>query len=286
VANSALSPPRLGDPIRAAAKWLVASLAAIGGVVIAGTQFSSVGELEPWSDRWWTAIAAVAVALLAVFGAILATLPILLPGAPPSFDDLLKRAETPPRGWFGRSPEDRFFGKHPQMLEVPQQGAFDLLGSLRAIRGEYNHATDRLEKANAAYAQLPGNATPTAIAKALATCDEAFAALAEQEMIQGLILEKAGYSRLLYGFKWRTAPTVALATLLAAAAVFAFAFATHPRQQEASTATVFTWFNHTWRREDLRAFESAAYGHGLHRIDVTKLYHDHPRVRQLFGITL
>src|SRR5512144_1087454 len=50
------------DRIRETAKWLTVSLAAIGGVLVAGTQLSDIGSLEPGSDRFRVAIVAAVVA--------------------------------------------------------------------------------------------------------------------------------------------------------------------------------------------------------------------------------
>lgn len=45
-----------GDRIRATAQWLTLSLAILGGVILAGTQLSSIGSLEPGSERFETAV--------------------------------------------------------------------------------------------------------------------------------------------------------------------------------------------------------------------------------------
>ena len=42
--------------IRETAKWLTVSLAALGGVLTAGTQLSSIGSLPPGSERFWIAV--------------------------------------------------------------------------------------------------------------------------------------------------------------------------------------------------------------------------------------
>lgn len=50
------------DRIRETAKWLTVSLALLGGVLVAGTQFSSLGSIEPWGDRFWAALTGGAMA--------------------------------------------------------------------------------------------------------------------------------------------------------------------------------------------------------------------------------
>jgi len=51
------------DRIRETAKWLTVSLAALGAILIAGSQLSDLGTLELWSKRFWAAIAGAAVAV-------------------------------------------------------------------------------------------------------------------------------------------------------------------------------------------------------------------------------
>jgi hypothetical protein len=58
------------DRIRETAKWLIVSFAGVGSVLVAGSQLSSLGSLELWSERFWIAVSGVAVALVAVIVAI------------------------------------------------------------------------------------------------------------------------------------------------------------------------------------------------------------------------
>ena len=53
-----------GDRIRETAKWLTVSLALLGGVLMAGTQLSSIGSLQPGSERFQVAVLGGAVAAL------------------------------------------------------------------------------------------------------------------------------------------------------------------------------------------------------------------------------
>ncbi|MFK4086472.1 hypothetical protein ACI2LF_20340 [Kribbella sp. NPDC020789] len=52
------------ERIRETAKWLTISLAALGGVLVAGTQLSDIGALQPRSDRFWIAVAGAAIAAI------------------------------------------------------------------------------------------------------------------------------------------------------------------------------------------------------------------------------
>jgi len=85
-----------GDRIRETAKWLTVSLAALGGILIAGTQFSSIGSLMPGSPRFtqaaWGGGLAAAGTILILAGAVwtATTQPVrlsILKNGRPEFDD-------------------------------------------------------------------------------------------------------------------------------------------------------------------------------------------------------
>jgi hypothetical protein len=65
--------------IRSAARWLVGALGAIGAVLIAGSQLSSIGSLPGSSYRLWLAVAGLAIGLGAVLYAIWRVVELLLP---------------------------------------------------------------------------------------------------------------------------------------------------------------------------------------------------------------
>lgn len=67
------------DTIRATARWLIGAFAAIGGVLVAGTQLSAVGSLSVSSPRLWIAAGGFALALLGVGGVINAAVAVLTP---------------------------------------------------------------------------------------------------------------------------------------------------------------------------------------------------------------
>src|SRR5436190_97728 len=76
---------RANDRIRSAAKWLIASSAAVGAALIAGSQLSSIGKLDlgpPTSmanTRLWVACAGAALGLTGVVFAIWTCVQVLLP---------------------------------------------------------------------------------------------------------------------------------------------------------------------------------------------------------------
>ena len=61
------------DRIRETAKWLTLGFAAIGAIMVAGSQLSSMGSLEVGSGRFWYAILGGAAASIGALAALLAT---------------------------------------------------------------------------------------------------------------------------------------------------------------------------------------------------------------------
>jgi hypothetical protein len=76
---------RANNRIRDAAKWLVASAAAVGAALIAGSQLSTIGKLEVgWPTsvegaRLWVAVAGAVLGLVGVVWAIWSAVQVLLP---------------------------------------------------------------------------------------------------------------------------------------------------------------------------------------------------------------
>lgn len=92
--SSNSSPPNLSadrEAIRNVAKWYVAALGAIGAIVLAGSQLSSIGALSLDSARLWLAVAGIVVGLSAILWAISAVVTFLA-GVAWSFDDVRREA--------------------------------------------------------------------------------------------------------------------------------------------------------------------------------------------------
>jgi hypothetical protein len=90
--------------VRSAAKWFIAGLGAIGAVLVAGSQLSSVGALPPGSTRLYLAIAGVIVGLLAILWAMWRVVDVLA-GWRWTFEDLVdewRATAWPGRGRLGR----------------------------------------------------------------------------------------------------------------------------------------------------------------------------------------
>ena len=116
------APPPLAaanQRIRDTAKWLIASSAAVGAVLIAGSQLSSIGRLDAgWpttaaTARLWVACLGALLALAAVIGAIWAAVSVLLP-VQVLISDLAENWDRP-------APELRpvvaFFRRRPKFLQ-------------------------------------------------------------------------------------------------------------------------------------------------------------------------
>jgi hypothetical protein len=95
--------------IRDAAKWLIGAAAAVGAVLIAGSQLSSIGKLE-FGSRLIAAVVGVVIALMAVVYAVWVAVQVLLPIAvtlgelEKMWDEKNKRADV------------QFFHENPRQL--------------------------------------------------------------------------------------------------------------------------------------------------------------------------
>ena len=69
------------DRIRETTKWIIACFSAVGAAMVAGTQLSGIGELDPWGARMWLAILGSALALSGIAVAIWRGSTVLVSGA-------------------------------------------------------------------------------------------------------------------------------------------------------------------------------------------------------------
>lgn len=195
-----------GNQIRATAKWLVVSLAGIGGVLVAGVQLSNVGSLDADSDRLATAIWAgilVAIGAGIILGAAVIT------------------ATVKAHPLSALDPIDEHF-KDKTLLQGQT--------SLGALRKNYQEALEL--KRNALEANFN---SPTAHTKLIAT-----AAQARVDYLDGIVrnvLEVGAYHRLLK--HWRILSAfIALGAVLAGTGVVMFAWASNPPENaKASSMT-------------------------------------------------
>jgi hypothetical protein len=121
--------------VRSAARWFIAGLGAIGAVLVAGSQLSSVGALSPDTLRFWLAIAGVALGLVAILWAMWRVVDVLSP-AQWAFEDLVDAWDAAPavpptpRWWNRRQRRSvgRFLRDHPTFL-----GGFDSPAAIASV---------------------------------------------------------------------------------------------------------------------------------------------------------
>jgi hypothetical protein len=191
------------DRIRESAKWLTISLAAIGTILVAGSQLSDIGTLEPGSDRFLVAIWGAAAAAVGSAAALLAT--TWTQTAPAiSLSDL--RGNRPPLGT-----------GHARRDESLRTGH----GSVADLATAYTNAvTDRNAKYDA-YLAAPDNAD---LKQRFEVASKGTSALDDQ--VRGL-LKIASYDAL--RCRWACARlAIVLGGALAAAGIGAFAWAANP----------------------------------------------------------
>lgn len=200
------------DRIRETAKWLTVSLATVGGVLIAGSQLSNIGKLQPSGSRFMVAViggslAAAATVTILWFAIWVATTPAV------SLTMLV--AKPPPRGLGGTLGDPRFLDGKDSVAELDD--AFQAaLNARKVAEAEYAEEPDVIHEA----------AARAANAKLVSLSDT----------VQSL-LAAVTYMRLAY--RWRRAGAALLACgVLATAGIGAFAWAANPPDDvKASMAT-------------------------------------------------
>jgi hypothetical protein len=199
------------DRIRETAKWLTISLATLGGVLIAGSQLSNIGNLQPSSSRF--AVAVVGGGIAAAAAVTILALAIWVAVTPAVS---LKQLATKPPAGLGDTLED------PQFLGGRS--------TAKQLDAEY---TEALNDRNAAFATL-GQEDSEANRAAAEAADAKFVFLSDT--VTSLIAD-VGYMRLAY--RWRRAGAAILACgVLAAAGIGAFSWAANPPAEvKASMAT-------------------------------------------------
>ena len=210
------------DSIRNAAKWLIASSAGVGVVLVAGSQLSSIGALETCVSptqscaRLPVAVLAALVALGAVCYAVWRTVQLLLPVGVP-IGDLSAR-------WDAAEPEaDVVFLKGNK-----EYLGFDSPAELEQAREQAWRAKRDADRgvAQAAAADLPS-------AKATAAVEQA-----EFDRLQSLVVrvtDIAQHERLKAQFA-DVLPHLLAAALVGALGILAFAWAANPPAAVAASA--------------------------------------------------
>jgi hypothetical protein len=206
------TPPLQGaaDRIRETAKWLTVSLGALGTVLVAGSQLSSLGALDPSSGRFVAAIVGAAIAGLGAAAILAATavtattpavsLSTLGPGTPKGVDDVLS---------------------DPTLLQGHSSAA--------ELKTDYETALETRAGAFRAYYASP---TDSALRSAAETADANAVQL--HTLATGLV-GAASYANLAY--RWRRAAiAVGIGALLAAGGLGCFAWAANPPEDAKASA--------------------------------------------------
>ncbi|MDQ1532231.1 MAG: hypothetical protein QOE37_2392 [Microbacteriaceae bacterium] len=204
------------ERIRDAGKWLIAASAAVGAVLIAGSQLSSIGQL-PFGWRLAWAIAGVVLALAAVVYAVWAAVQVLLPVGV-TLDELESQWQASTRA------DVVFFHDNPGQLgaDTPEQ-----------LNQRWNTAWD--ERVQAERALQSAGDTDRATKKATAD-----AADAEFRRIDGdvrTVLQNAQYQLLKDAFG-KVLTKLLTAAVLAAVGIMLFAWAGNPPKAPTSNTTM------------------------------------------------
>jgi hypothetical protein len=199
------------DRIRQTAKWLTISLATLGGVLIAGSQLSNIGKLQPSSSRFVVAVVGGGVAAVAAL--IILALAIWVAVTP--LVSLKQLATKPPAGLGGTLKDPQFLGgkRTAAELDTAYMAALNARNTAFALlKQQYNDQNS----------------------VAAAAADAEFVSLSDT--VNSLI-NAVAYMRLAY--RWRRAGAALLACgVLAAAGIGAFAWAANPPGKvQASMAT-------------------------------------------------
>jgi hypothetical protein len=196
------------DRIRETAKWLTVSLATLGGVLIAGSQLSDIGKLQPASSRFVVAVvggglAAAATVTILALAIWVATTPAV---------SLKKLATKPPAGLGDTLSDPRFL---------------DGKSTVKELDDAYREALKARNLAYAAFRQKPDETNKAAGVNADA----------EVVSLSGTVdslLAVVTYLRLAY--RWRRAGAALLVCgVLAAAGIGAFAWAANPPENVISS---------------------------------------------------
>ncbi|WOX22729.1 pentapeptide repeat-containing protein [Streptomyces solicathayae] len=141
---------KANDKIREAAKWMIASSAAVGAALLAGSQLSNIGKLE-WSWRLGVAIGGAVVGLAAVVAAIWLAVRLLVPVVV-TIDQLAREWEHPTDSvkaaveFFNATPSQLGIWDTPQSLmdDLAQTEARRDAAAKKRKRAEVRQEEDRI----------------------------------------------------------------------------------------------------------------------------------------------
>jgi hypothetical protein len=195
------------ERIRETAKWMTVSLAAIGGVLVAGSQLSDIGSLPIDSARFWVAVGGGIAAVTGVLAILLAavwtaTTPIVTIGQLARSNDL-----KAVQGWFS---------KNSELLRGRS--------SLKELSDEHAQA---VKAKNAAYDKYLAAATDEERTRLGLDFRLAEAALLDVDRDATSVVQLAQFESV--ARRWRVARTcLVLGGISAAAGIALFAWASNP----------------------------------------------------------
>jgi hypothetical protein len=201
---------------REAGKWLIGAFATIGGVLVAGSQLSDMGNLAAWSARWWAAVGGLGTALIGILAASFGTLWILLPSRSTLSDAAADNSFT------------RWVDKHPELLPPGETSVERFRRTYLNVHREYDEAADAYEEANAA-----GN-VPQAVKIRWRQASARWAEIKPW----GTIVNDAATDRRFRRAALTGFTIISVSGTLAAAGIVTFAWAAHPEKDEATTEAV------------------------------------------------
>ncbi|HKZ04361.1 MAG TPA: hypothetical protein VJU81_02735 [Methylomirabilota bacterium] len=196
---------RASDRIRETVKWIIASFAAVGAAMLAGTQLSGIGELDPAGFRMWLAIIGGALVLVGIALAVWTGSTVLITG-PVALSELVR----------GRVPGsvDRLLQSNKVFL-----GGFADVDSLQAA---FESATREMRAAYAALHKTPSPPQPLK--------DAAESANVQADLIGQVVsrlLDAASWTIVQARFK-RARPLLFVGALVTATGVGLFTWAVNP----------------------------------------------------------
>lgn len=239
-----------GDRVRDTAKWLVTTFAAIAAVLVAGSELSTIGSLEPcWPSqlaekadttcgRFLVSVGGLTAAILATMIAIGFLIWVMLPG-----DFLLGQfAKFKPRNpvikWFRENP-----GVLPSQYTGEQQPLKKLFDDVETMTLQYLDAKDSVnkleEKLLAAEGVQSVEQLPE-VKQAALKLQEAEALKLYEEVLSLRGLETAAlltarYVRLSKRFRWPVIWVLFICAVLVAVGVTAFAWGANPPMPPTTT---------------------------------------------------
>jgi hypothetical protein len=217
-----------GDKIREAAKWLVASFAAVGAALIAGSQLSSIGRLPVCAPtsidciRLWIAILGAVVALLGVVWAVWTGVGLLAPIRLQASDLKMEwRAGTPIHAYFQANPAQLQGFIDFEDMDTQEKGAYDRFDELNAQLDEVSDA-QRLRF----YRKV--RTSPAQRKRMEKDLDEAEETLNEILRRSDDVITIANHVQYVHFFRGKALRRVFAAAAIAAVGIVAFAWAGNP----------------------------------------------------------